>query len=195
MIKFEISVQNIKSKEIKSREIRRGDKMDTMEALYTRRSIGKYKQAPVSLEIIEEAVKAAMYAPSAKNQQPWEFIITDKKELMDAVPAFSPHAAMSKGAPAGVLVCFNNKYETAEGFFPQDLGAATQNILLALHANGLGAVWTGVYPREDRMTGFIKMFGLPENITPYAFIVIGYPEKEAEQVNRFKKERIHYNKW
>jgi len=169
--------------------------MDIMEALYTRRSIRKYKNQPIPLEVIKEAVKAAMYAPSARNQQPWEFIIVDKRELLDAVPAFSPHAAMSKGAPAGVLVCFNKEYETAEGFFPQDLGAATQNLLLALHANDLGAVWTGVYPREDRVDGFVKMFNLPENIIPYAFIIIGYPEKEAEAANRYKAERIHYNAW
>jgi len=169
--------------------------MDTMEALYTRRSVRKYKNQQVPLEIIKEAVKAAMYAPSARNQQPWEFIIVDKRELLDAVPTFSPHAAMSKGAPAGVLICFNKEYETAEGFFPQDLGAAAQNLLLALHANGLGAVWTGVYPREDRAAGFVEMFSLPENVIPYAFIIIGYPEKETDLVNRYKAERIHYNEW
>ena len=169
--------------------------MDTMEALYTRRSVRKYKNQQVPLEIIKEAVKAAMYAPSARNQQPWEFIIIDKKELLDSVPTFSPHAAMSKGAPAGVLICFNKEYESAEGFFPQDLGAATQNLLLALHANGLGAVWTGVYPREDRVAGFVKMFNLPETVIPYAFIIIGYPEKKTDPVDRYKADRVHYNKW
>jgi len=169
--------------------------MDTMEAIYTRRSVRKYQNKPVPPELIEEAVKAAMFAPSARNQQPWDFIIVDKRELMDKVPSFSPHAGMSKGAPAGVLVCFNKEYENAEGFFPQDLGAATQNLLLALHAAGLGAVWTGVYPREDRMAGFVKMLNLPANVIPYAFVVIGYPEKEPEKTDRFKKERIRYNKW
>ena len=169
--------------------------MDTIEALYTRRSIRKYKNEPVPLEIIEEAIKTAMYAPSARNQQPWEFIIVDKREFLDDVPTFSPHASMSRGAPAGVLVCFNKEYETAEGFFQQDLGAATQNLLLTLHANGLGAVWTGVYPREDRTEGFKKMFNLPKNVIPYAFVIIGYPEKNSETVDRFKKERIHYNAW
>lgn len=145
--------------------------MDLMEALYTRRSVRKYQNKPVPTEIIEEAVKAAMFAPSAKNQQPWEFIIVDKKEMLDKVPVFSPHAGMAKGAPVGVLICFNKEYEVAEGFFPQDLGAAAQNMLLALHAAGLGAVWTGVYPRDERMAGFMKMFELPANIIPYAFII------------------------
>lgn len=169
--------------------------METMEALYTRRSVRKFQNKPVPVELIEEAVKAAMFAPSARNQQPWEFIIVDKRELMDAVPTYSPHAQMAKGAPAGVLICFNKEYEAAEGFFPQDLGAATQNLLLALHAEGLGAVWTGVYPREDRMAGFTKAFGLPENVISYSFTIIGYPEKESGQTDRFKKERVHYNKW
>ncbi|MCL2549546.1 MAG: nitroreductase family protein [Methanimicrococcus sp.] len=169
--------------------------MDAMEAIYTRRSVRKYQNKPVPMELIEEAVKAAMFAPSARNQQPWDFIIIDKKELMDEVPEFSPHAGMSKGAPAGVLICFNKEYESAEGFFPQDLGAATQNLLLALHAGGLGAVWTGVYPREERMAGFVKMFNLPANVIPYAFVVIGYPEKAPEKADRFKKERVRYNKW
>lgn len=169
--------------------------MEITEALYTRRSVRKYQEKPVPIELIEEAVKAAMYAPSAKNQQPWEFIIVTDSELLNRVPAFSPHAGMSKGAPAGVLIAFNKKEETAEGFFPQDLGAATQNLLLALHAAGLGAVWTGVYPREERMSGFSDMLGLPEYILPFSFTVIGYPEKEPVQADRFKKERIHYNKW
>lgn len=169
--------------------------MELMEALYTRRSVRKYQNNPVPRELIEEAVKAAMFAPSARNQQPWDFIIVDKQELMDEVPSYSPHAQMAKGAPAGVLVCYNKEYDVAEGFWPQDLGAATQNLLLALHAEGLGAVWTGVYPREDRMNGFIKAFNLPENVIPYAFIIIGYPEKEQGETDRFKKERVHYNKW
>jgi len=169
--------------------------MDVNEALYTRRSVRKYTDKAVPLEWIEESVKAAMFAPSAKNQQPWEFIIITEKKFMDDVPSFSPHAAMSKGASAGVLICFNKEYETAEGFFPQDLGAATQNMLLSLHANGLGAVWTGVYPREDRVAGFSKALNLPENVIPYAFVIIGYPESEPPKVDRFKKERVHYNKW
>ncbi|MDV0447214.1 Albonoursin synthase [Methanosarcinaceae archaeon Ag5] len=169
--------------------------MDTMTALYTRRSVRKYQNKPVPMNLIEEAVKAAMFAPSARNQQPWDFIIVDQRETLDKIPAFSPHAAMVKGAPAGVLVCFNKDYEGAEGFFPQDLGAATQNMLLALHANGLGAVWTGVYPREDRVNGFVDLFKLPANVVPYAFVIIGYPEKEADAADRFKKERVHYNKW
>ncbi|WNY22932.1 Albonoursin synthase [Methanimicrococcus hongohii] len=166
-----------------------------MEALYTRRSVRKYQDKAVPAELVEEAVKAAMFAPSARNQQSWEFIIIDKPELMNEIPTFSPHAAMAKGASIGVLICHNKDYDVAEGFFPQDLGAATQNLLLALHAEGLGAVWTGVYPREDRMAGFVKMCNLPENVIPYSFTIIGYPEKEPEQPDRFKKERVRYNKW
>ena len=169
--------------------------MNTHLALLTRRSIRKYKPTVVPKNLIEEAIKAAMFAPSARNQQPWEFIIIDKRELLNEIPKFSPHAAMAKDAPVGVLICFNKSYEVAEGFFPQDLGAATQNMLLSLHAAGLGAVWTGVYPREDRVDGFVKMLALPKNIVPFAFVVIGYPEKEPEAVDRFKKERIHYNQW
>ena len=175
--------------------MKKRNKMDINEAIYTRRSVRKYMEKAVPMEIIEEAVKAAMFAPSARNQQPWEFIIITERKLLDEIPSFSPHAAMAKGAPAGVLICFNKEYETAEGFFPQDLGAATQNLLLSLHANGLGAVWTGAYPREDRVAGFVKMFELSENVVPYGFIVIGYPESESQETDRFKKERIHYNKW
>ena len=169
--------------------------MDIMKALYTRRSVRKYQDKPVPLKLVEEAVKAAMFAPSARNQQSWEFIIVDKQELMDEIPSFSPHAGMAKGAPIGVLICHNMDYDEAAGFFPQDLGAATQNLLLALHAVGLGAVWTGIYPREDRMAGFTEMFGLPENVIPYSFTVIGWPETEPPAADRFKKERIRYNKW
>ena len=136
-----------------------------------------------------------MEAPSAINAQPWHFIVITNKEILNKMTEVHTHALMAKQATIGVLVCGDLSLEKAKGFWVQDCSAATQNILLAVHALGLGAVWTGVYPRKERVDGFKEMFDLPEDIIPFSFIPIGYPAEKPFKADRFKKNRIHYNKW
>ncbi len=169
--------------------------MEAYQALLSRRSIRKYTSKKIPKETVEEIIKAAMYAPSASNQQPWEFIAIDKRSLLEKIPSFDPHAQMSKEAPLGILVCGKTENIPAEKFWPQDCAAATQNLLLAAHSQGIGSVWTGVYPKEELMKGFIDLLSLPETIVPFAYIVLGYPEKKPFPKERFIKERIHYNQW
>jgi len=120
-----------------------------------------------------------MSAPSAGNQQPWHFIVVNERVLLDRIPEFSPYAAMCRQAPLGILVCGDTTLEKYPGYWIQDCSAATQNLLLAAHDLGLGAVWTGVYPREERIRGFREAFKLPDHILPLAFVVIGYPGLSA----------------
>jgi len=169
--------------------------MDALEALNTRRSIRKFKQGKISKNTINKILEAGMEAPSAINEQPWHFIVIDKQELIDKILKFHPYASMAKQATISILVCGDLSLEKAKGFWVQDCSAATQNILLAVHALGLGAVWTGVYPRQKRINGFKKMLNLPENIVPFAFIPIGHPAEKSFKAERFEKQRIHYNKW
>jgi nitroreductase len=166
-----------------------------LDFINTRRSIRKYKEGEIKEEDINGILEAAMQAPSARNQQPWHFIVIKDKGLLEKVVEFHPNASMAKQASLGILVCGDLNLETAKGMWVQDCSAATQNILLAVHALNLGAVWTGIYPREQRMEGFRKMFDLPENIIPFSFMPIGYPDEESFKADRFKKERIHYDKW
>lgn len=169
--------------------------MDVIEAIRTRRSIRKYKEKPVPEELVRELLAAAMSAPSAGNQQPWHFVVITDPKILSKVETVHPHAAMAGKAPMAILVCGDLSLEKHEGFWVQDCSAAIQNLLLAAHGRGLGAVWTGIYPREPRVVGFRKLCSLPEYVIPLALVVIGYPDQELKPENRYREDRIHRNSW
>jgi nitroreductase len=169
--------------------------MDVLEAIFTRRSIRNFKPDPVPEEFIQEILSAAMTAPSAGNQQPWQFIVIHSRELLDAIPDFHPHAEMVRQAPLAILVCGDLRLEHHKGFWVQDCSAAVMNLLLAAHALGLGAVWTGVYPREERAEAFRKLCGLPDELVPFAMIPVGYPNQPSGRLNRYNPSRVHYDQW
>lgn len=169
--------------------------MDTLEAIHTRRSIRQYQDKSVPEELLRKLLSAAMTAPSARNQQPWEFIVITEKDLLQKISGVNPNADMAAEAPLAILVCGNLAIETSPGYWVIDCAAATQNLLLAAHALGLGAVWTGTYPNEDRMDGYTELFDLPEYILPHSLVVLGYPQEQPLSQDRFQEERIHYNGW
>ncbi|MBN1180680.1 MAG: nitroreductase family protein [Bacteroidales bacterium] len=170
--------------------------MDAFETIITRRSIRKYTHDEISKETIDKLLKAAMYAPSAVNKQPWHFIIIDNKSIFEKIMEVHPHAKMLNEAALAIIICGDTKLAHGDGiYWPVDCAAATENMLLAAHGLGLGAVWLGVYPREERISGIEKLFKLPANIKPFSIISLGYPAETKEQPDRFIKERIHYNKW
>ncbi|MBA7624304.1 FMN reductase [NAD(P)H] [subsurface metagenome] len=168
--------------------------MDAMEAIVTRRSIRKYTKQPVSDEVLKELLEAAMCAPSAGNQQPWCFVIINDRKILSEIPAYHPYAQMLKEAPVAIMVCCDSDLQLGE-WGVQDCSAATQNILLAAHAKGLGAVWLGVYPAVPRLTAIKKLLNLPEHITPISLISIGYPAEQKPQPDRYRADRVHYNQW
>ena len=169
--------------------------MDTLEAIHTRRSIRKYTDRPVPQELITELLRAAMSAPSAVNAQPWIFIVIDDRKLLNEIPTFSPYAGMCREAPLAILVCGDITLEKAPGYWVQGCSAATQNLLLAAHDAGLGAVWTGVYPMKDRIEGFRKALGLPENVIPLAFVPVGYPDQKPKCQNRYREDKVYHNRY
>lgn len=142
-----------------------------------------------------ELLKAGMYAPSARNYQPWHFIILQDQQMLEKVTEFHPYASMLPKASAGIVVCGDKSIEPTGEYINQDCSAATQNILLAAHDHGLGSVWLGLYPRDARVEGMKKLLGLPENILPISLIAIGYPAEEKPVPERFKTDRVHYNAW
>jgi nitroreductase len=115
--------------------------------------------------------------------------------MLDAIPTFSPFASMVKRARLGILVCADTRNVIVPGFWVQDCSAATQNLLLAARALGLGAVWTGVYPMDGHVAGFTKHCQLPEGVIPLAFVVVGHPAEESPAQNRFSEHRVHSNVW
>lgn len=169
--------------------------MDALEAIHTRRSIRKYQDKPVPEELVRKLLGAAMMAPSARNAQPWQYVVIDDRATLDKIPECCPHAAMVAGAPLGILVCGDRELELSPGYWMVDCAAAVQNMLLAAHAVGLGAVWCGVWPREPRIEGLRKMLGVPEGIIPHSLVVIGYPAEHPQSEDRYREDRVHHNRW
>ena len=169
--------------------------MEALEAIKTRRSIRKYQDKKISGDIIKEIINCAMYSPSAFDYQPWHFIVADKKEIFKDILKAASHAEMIKEASHAVILCGDRELEENIGLLIQDISAATENLLLAAHSFGLGAVWVGIYPFEEIGAGIKELFKLPENIIPVSMAVIGYPAESPEQPVRYKTERVHFNRW
>jgi nitroreductase len=169
--------------------------MDTFEAILTRRSVRKYKDKPVTEDTVRQLLQAAMSAPSAANEQPWHFVVVKERKTLDQVPTFHPHSHMLKQAALAILVCEDPSLEVYAGRGQLDCSAATENILLAAHAMGLGAVWVGIYPVEERMNKIRQLLGIPAGVNPIALVSIGYPDEKPSVADRFKPERVHYERW
>ena len=168
-----------------------------IENIMTRTSIRQYKDQPVEDEKIDIMLKAAMAAPTAVNLQPWHFIVITDKETIGVLSGRQP-----TNAPLLIAVCGDtDKTTMPDGngklpdFWIQDVSAATENLLLAAHALGLGAVWTGVYPVMERTAEVANVLNCPKNIVPLALVRVGYPDEAPAPKDKFKQENISYNKF
>ncbi len=170
----------------------------TYETIMSRTSVRAYSDQPVSDSQIDSLLRAAMAAPSAGNKQPWRFVVIRDRKAMEYISANFPSMTMVENAQAAVVVCGEvaATYEgEGRGYWVQDASAAAENLLLAAHAMGLGAVWCGVYPISERVDAFSKLLNLPEGILPLNCIAIGYPSGETTPKDKWKPENIHYNTW
>lgn len=167
-----------------------------LDNIATRTSVRDYKARPVEKEKIEKMLRAAMAAPTAMNKQPWHFVVVDQRNVLDALAGANPYAKMLKKAPLAIVVCGNTDKMIEGGgrdFWIQDASAATENLLLAAHAMGLGAVWTGAYPSEERCISISKVLSLSDNLVPLNMIVVGYPAEHPQPKQKFKEENVSYN--
>ena len=168
-----------------------------IENIMTRTSIRQFTDQPVSKDTLDLLVKAGMAAPSAMNKQPWAFVVITDREVLDSLNAIKPWFNL-KTATAAIVVC-GNMEKTIEGpgqeYWVQDCSAVTENILLAAHAYGLGAVWCGVYPGPEIVAGVSAALSLPETIIPLNVVTLGYPAENPEPKDKFNKDLIHYQKW
>ncbi|NHJ84031.1 MAG: nitroreductase family protein [Asgard group archaeon] len=169
--------------------------MDVIEAINSRRSIRKFQNKLIPEEIVTKLLRAAMQAPSAGNNQPWHFVVITDRNILNKIPDFHPYSKMLLEAPLAILICGEYTAERFCGYWVQDCSAATENLLLAAHALGLGAVWLGIYPIQERVDGLNELLNLPRNIYPLSLIAIGYPDEEKKPENRYKEDKIHYNTW
>lgn len=169
--------------------------MDAMECLLTRRSIRKFEDRPVSRALVAKLLQALFSSPSAMDARPWSFVIVDDREVLRGLGRAMPHCDMLLEAPLGIVICGEPARERAPGFWPQDCSAATQNVLLAAHALGLGGVWVGLYPMDDRVAAVRRALEIPETVIPFALAAIGHPAEHPAPENRFDAARVHHNRW
>jgi len=170
--------------------------VETLEAIHTRRSIREYTSQTVTEELVRQLLAAAMQAPSAGNQQPWHFIVVTARQQLDALADVLPFGKMLRTAPLGIVICADTELEKYCGFWVQDCSNATMNFLLAAHARGLGAVWVGVYPEEERVAGLKQILGLPVLVIPLCVVSLGYPASRPEpRPDRYDEARLHFNGW
>lgn len=171
--------------------------LDVLTALKTRRSVRAYTHEPVSDKDINTVLAAAQLAPSAANEQPWDFVVIRDPKTLAAVGDINQYAAYAARAPVAILVCLDTEKEDIPGMGILDVAMSAENLLLAAHGIGLGGVFTGIYPMMDRMEGFRKLLDMPENIIPVGLIVLGHPAipglRTAE--DRVKPANVHWENW
>lgn len=162
-----------------------------MDHIFTRVSIRRYQDRPVEKEKTDAILRAAMQAPSAANQQPWEFYVVTNREKLEALSRVHPYAGMTKDAPAAIVSVYRKDCHLP-AYAQIDLSIAMENLWLETDAQGLGGVWLGIAPLEDRMRAVEEVLGLPERVRAFAIFPYGYPAEERRQQDRFDESRIHY---
>jgi nitroreductase len=169
---------------------------DVMEIIFKRRSIRRYQQKLVEKCILDKLLQAAMAAPSASNNCPWEFVVVTEDGTMEKFRQRLPYGKFY--APAAIIVCANPDLGSREASFVywvQDCSAATENILIAATGLGLGTCWQGIYPREERVQAVREILGLPEKVTPLCVIYLGYADEEKEARTQYDPVRVHWERY
>ena len=162
-----------------------------------RRSIRVYRPGTIDDKTVTALLEAAMAAPSAVAKDPWRFVIIRKPEMLRRIAEKLPNGQMLATATVGIIVCgdLTVVHDQQLSYLLQDCSAAIENLLLAIHAMGLGACWLGVHPREDRIQHIKAVLGLPETVIPIAGIAIGHPAEEKAPRTRYRAEYVHYEQW
>ena len=164
-----------------------------IDVILKRRSIRKYTGKPIDEKEITQLLEAGMAAPSAKNRQPWHFVVVREQEMLEKLSEAHPYGKMLAEASAAIAVC--GDMNVAPDYWIQDCSAATENILIAVAALGLGAVWLGCHPRPERVTAIRKILGIPEHLGVLSLISIGHPGEEKEPRTQYDESRVHNESW
>ena len=166
-----------------------------LDGIMNRRRVRRFAQRPVEEETVVQLLRAAMQAPSAKNERPWEFVVVKDREKLRRLSLVSPYAKAMEHAPLGIVVlCNRERFPNGDDtFWQQDMSAATHALLLAAAALGLGATWLGIAPIEERMVSAAEVLSLPAHIIPFAMLPIGYAQQEKPPEPRFERERVSFD--
>jgi nitroreductase len=165
--------------------------------LFARRSVRSYTTEPVTDDQVHTLLQAAMAAPSAGNRKPWHFVVVRDLQVLAALAEHHPYAKMLPSAPVCFVPCGEPGlgYPGASDFWIQDLAAACENLLLAATGLGLGGVWCGVYPVQERVRDARRVLGIPENVTPFCFMPVGHPDERRERRTQYDADRVHHDHW
>ncbi len=169
--------------------------MEVLNAIFTRRSIRKYTGDVISEDDLKLVLRAGFSAPSAHNYQPWHFVVVKDNATLEQIAAVHTYAKMLPQAGCGIIVCGDKEKQSITGFLVEDCSAAIQNMLLAAHGLGLGAVWCGLYPVTKLTKSISKLLDLPANITPIGMVVVGYSAEEKKELDKYDEAKIHIEKW
>jgi nitroreductase len=166
-----------------------------MKAILGRRSIRTFTGEAIPDGDVKKFLEAAMAAPSACNQQPWHFVVVRSLNTFRRIMEIQPYTKMLEKAAFAVVVCADPELQTCPGFWVQDCSAATENLLLAVHAMGYGATWCGLYPSDDAVWRIRELLGLPSHVIPLAVVAIGVPDEKKPPAGRYRQDRVHPEKW
>jgi len=171
---------------------------DAMQTIMTRPSVRAFLDKPVPEETVERLLRAAMAAPSAKNSRPWAFVLIRDRAELESLGAALPNAKMTATAPLALAICgVMDKTLPGEAreYWIQDCAAATENFLLAAHALGLGAVWTGVHPISERIAILKETLRLPDGVEPFCLIPFGWPAAPVDAKDKWDSAAVHDDVW
>jgi len=170
---------------------------DTISVIHSRKSVKSFTGATISTENLNKIIRAGMAAPTAVNKQPWSFVVVTERKKLDALAAGLPNARGIAKAGAVIIVCTEPEKANLHNkdFAIIDASLASENILLATEAMGLGGHWTASYPYEDKMKHVRTVLGIPTNVIPLNVILVGVPTGEDKPKEKYQKDKIHWGKW
>ncbi len=167
-----------------------------MNSIFERRSIRRYQKKAIPDETLRTILRAGMYAPSAGNEQPWEFIIIRSREMLQALCNAHPHAKALLSCDTAIALCGNlSRQKYSVQYWILDCAMAGQNIMLEAHELGIGSVWLGVYPCEYRTENIAHILNVPKDVIPLGIIALGYIEEALKVPERYCEGKVHWEKW
>ncbi len=163
-----------------------------MNSIFHRISVRKFEDRPVEQEKLDKILRAGMQAPSAMNQQPWEFYVVTNKETIQKLSETSPYSKSAAGAPVIIVPAFRKEGLPVQALATVDMSISLENIWLETDELGLGGVWMAVHPDPERVGAVREILGMPENLEPFALFPMGYPAESRAQQDRYDESRIHF---
>ena len=166
---------------------------NVLDLIYSHQRVRDFAGVPVSDDQVDAMLRAAMAAPSVQDRRPWHFVVVRRRKTLDKLARVHKYAYMLEKAPLAVVVCGDQ--EVSEKYWVEDGCVATQNLLLAAKALGLGGVWISLYPKKKHQKAVRELLDIPNHVGVLCALALGVPAKEKELDVKFDSERVHQEEW